>query len=501
MPESSPSHERPHLTASQDVRPATPPPGDIYELSSKRLQDSIPKKYRLPIPSSKGLDDLFTGREERLSELLQRFTREPHTDLDKLPPEKASFTTVVTNPPGVGKSTLLDEFERRYKKQGGKCFPLYPVDVTSNDKFCAAIEKHPIWKAGRRVRSGMKIASVGLDILTLGAGRLAEAMRRARGALQEADYLEPGDGPVEFAVALACEDPEREPEAMLAALGRAAGRGFVFIMDEAQYLRRAQTTDETTQLLHLMGDPSARRRAGLRSGGLLVAGLADLEETMSQLSKSRVHTMRLETLEQADCRKMIRKSLSTNLPAATDQKYGEQWTELLTCEFGDWTHHAHAAAYAAGGIAKRLRSEHPTGLPAGATEEAFEWMRITAAVITEQLYTQALRLAEPYVGLPGIEELFARAQRSGGLVTEQELVAAIAHHREVRPESIAAELNDGETIRGLLHTGVFAREFNTCDEATGYYFVPNPSFMRYVQVSAEHGWQDDEDDNGTPSSD
>lgn len=460
--------------------------------STKRFLNEVPSDLRPPLATAKGQGRYFKGRKRELELLAARHERDPATVAKDEKPSDASFITVVHNAPGVGKSALLDRFTQLHEATGGYILPLTAHALRNEANFTANINDLPSVKAGKALR----LIDKGLDaVLTLTGMNLVRGLIKLLKTAGEAIEDEIRT-PAEAKIAIRVAQQKGKPSGidLLRIMADATDGRTIIIVDEAQSLGLSTPDDSrTASLLQQLGDPSERARLHLRSGGVILAGLPDVEQRLATLHKSRTFSMPLTTLPSRPVAAMLREAwrmgkygTRTGAPLTNEDR---AIIDTLAHDFGGWTHHAYNAAFAAEGILYRIRQHNQAVQTTGkgrrvepTAGELRNWIRSHAALGVCQLHDRAAKLSADYVGPSGTYVIVQEINKTG-TVHDDTLSRLFDAERRARPQGATKGHDDQACKERLLHCGLLSREIDAGGNATGRMVIPIPSLQTYLMAT------------------
>lgn len=457
----------------------------MLEWSAPERQLAIPAEFRPPRATAKGLGRFFVGRKDELELLAAHHGRDPKTVDPRRPKEETSFITAVTNAPGIGKSALLDRFRELHGKKGGYILRLQTNDLTSEEALATAIRTTRGAKVGMILRLGGYAAKIGA---TLSGIPLVQAVVEAgKMAASELKVRLPEEvrTPVEARIALgvANSEPSASGIELMKVLGNATDAGVIIEIDEAQELGEVDRPT-TSKLLQQLGDPSERAALELRSGGIVLAGLPDMDERLATLHKSRVFSLPLAPISKANVRALLATAWKEGLQGTNRQPPRTQTSivEDLTEHFHQWTHHAYSAAHAIYEIVQRTAKAAPWSNVQPNDSTLHEWFRTSAALSTSQLYDRTANLAAGYVGPDGVHEVVQLLHKNGE-IQHHELLGLFERHRQRAEMDPIGKVTDDIALQRLLHSGLIGRERDENEGLTGRLTCPVPSMVNYLNAT------------------
>lgn len=459
----------------------------MFDWSSQERVDAVPYHIWPGLSSAKGLDRIFVGREPELALLMQRHSRAPESIDRAMPADEASFITVVTNAPGVGKSALLEKMEEEHVAGGGHNLRLAASDLRDKDTLREALlESEPAQQAAmlrdakmlKRLTKALEITG---DAETGFASTVFEWVVKAGERLGRNVPEKPGtEAHARMVRILAERTPNLDAMGMLRVMGQGANGRLLIVVDEAQELGE-MTDGQTAKLLHQLGDPSERTTLGLQSGGVLLAGLPDAIQRLRELHKSRAFNLHLTPLPSEDVRELLEQAFRQGDPKGVLRDgQVQEMARALTDDFGQWTHHAHAAAFAAAWVVRNALRSSQFGPPDA--DQLMEWIRTNAALGTCQLYDQTAELARGIIGVNGVLQT-AEAMRQSETIPGDLLDRAMDQQRARKAGNPINELSNWQGLQALLHCGLVARRRNEGGGTTDDLIIPIPSLTDYLLVT------------------
>lgn len=459
----------------------------MFDWSSQERVDAVPHDIWPGLSSGKGLDRIFVGRKAELANLKQRHGRAPETIDSNMPADEQSFITVVTNSPGVGKSALLERMEQDHVTSGGHSLRLVAQNLRNANALHEALQASEPMQQAAMLRDAKVLSLLTQALLSTGdaqtgfAVTVFEYVVKAGMRLGRAVPKKPGtEAHARMVHTLANHGSSLSAMDILRIMAEGTQGRLLLVVDEAQELGE-MTGHETATLLQELGDPSHRARLGLQSGGVLLAGLPDALQRLRELHKSRAYNLHLDPLPEADVQKLLERAFRQGDPnGVLTGKPVRQLTGTLTTDFGQWTHHAHAAAFAVAYTVRNAIRRRPR-IGTIDTDQLLDWTRTNAALGTCQLYDQTAELGRGIVGTDGVYEA-AQAMHQTGMVPGGLLRQAMARQRAREEGNPIDKMDNHEGLQALLHCGLVARK-RSAGGGTEEVVIPIPSLTDYLMVT------------------
>lgn len=459
----------------------------VFDWSTVERVQAVPDHIWPGLSSAKGLGRMFVGRRGELALLMQRHSRAPETVDSAMPPDEASFITEVTNAPGVGKSALLEKMEEEHIASGGHSLKLAASDLRDKDTLREALlESEPAQQAAmlrdaKVLKHLTKALEITGDAQTGFASTVFEWVVKAGERLGRNVPEKPGtEAHAKMVRILAERAANLDAMGMLSLMGQGANGRLLLVVDEAQELGE-MTDGKTAKLLQQLGDPSQRTTLGLQSGGLLLAGLPDAIQRLRELHKSRAYNMHLAPLPAADVEILLQRAFRQGDPkGALNDHQVQSMARALTVDFGQWTHHAHSAAFAAAWVVRNAMRHGPRFGPPD-PDQLMDWIRTNAALGTCLLYDQTAELARGIIGTDGVLQA-AEAMQQFGTVSGDLLHRAMDQQRARKAGNPIEDMSNRQGLQALLHSGLVGRVRNPEGGATDELVIPIPTLTDYLIV-------------------
>lgn len=469
------------------ARQPLPPPQPIHELGADSNRMPVPEALEIPERSGKGAGAIFVGREQVLRDI-EAFLKQKRTEND-------AFALLLTNAPGSGKSTIIDELRFRRAQAGQPLIQLAPGAFLSEQKLLEALQATDLWQRSLGQKAAIWAATRGIGLI----GWIGESHLRLTAVLkgvpvrpyarfkrwrQVADRLH--------------ELTEREPpttvEAALRAVDRACRRGWIIAVDECNFWDEHQHNETVRSLLYEVADPTKRDASNLAHGGLLLCGLSNAQQATDRLTLSRAKIERLPPLDDAEVALLIRTHLDRAgaPPAITDR-----WTETLTRDFGKWTQHAQRAASVA---AEMIRRTYALRLDADTRERTWDHrlqlVREQTAGQIVKLYGRIAAKAQKLIGSRALLELAESNQRTGGRIAHEQCMGIIrrglARGERQRPEAQGERAVERDLMAmGLLHE----HEIVDDQQSSSTWSIPMGSLTRHILARVKDTEPPDDNDD------
>lgn len=289
--------------------------------------------------------DQFCGREARLSAMMRIITKtlENKTGIGTYAGQQ------LIAAPGVGKTSVIAELERRLKEAKISCIRARPEDILTPEAFNSRILDENPW---RRVARLKELGGTIAEILKKPADQAANWTLKA--ALVHCG-LPPTLAKIPvFETVVNKWLQEREPTTrdVLKLLQHGAKNGCVLIIDEAQDMNQYLEDKDCKVHMHLviesLGIPNSRKSRNVGKSTIVLAGLSDTPCVVERIGSQGIEPTVLRPLPRHDVREMVRKSIE--LGAGGKRTVAEKavsiWGDRITAEYGDWTRRAKAGALA-----------------------------------------------------------------------------------------------------------------------------------------------------------
>lgn len=370
----NPSHGIDQLDVPKDVKAAT-------EIASQWVtfdRDAIAKTLAVTDPEFQRLckgatldvkdrGDTFVGRAEELGDTMDRVTLAIKAESQDDKPTG----TIIRGAPGAGKSTLMQELQKRLDENGVECVSLGTDSFKTPDVFNEAIKK----RTGHRIRAWLKNA--GPKARRAGS-RTVDALMKTWGLLT----MRQGGLPVEaddLHVDIVSQTVEgwesgkrMAVEDSLRTLDFVFPNGVAILVDEAQtiedQLDNPNAKEGTAALIvRAISTKKGRADMGLKNTTAVFAGLSNTSDVIGKLGSFGLHPIQLQTMEPEQVREYLTSGLREIRPNQDDpiaEAIERIWIPALCEEYGEWTRHAAAARQALRAIL-RIRGDETLSGPEG----------------------------------------------------------------------------------------------------------------------------------------
>lgn len=478
---------RDHGRSAEPLLDAAP----IHELGRAQSALEVPKPLRIAARSEKGIGDIFVGREDAMQDI-EAFLNQERV-------KEKPFALLLTNAPGVGKSTLLDEFRYRQAEKGIAVLQMTGESFLSDAAFVEELretelwqrslsEEAIIWATTRAVGIAGWMAELLLRVNLLFGGVPAKPIPRFRHWYEAADRLHD----------LTRREPPTTVSKALRSIDRACKRGWIIAVDECGGWDQHRDNPKIKELLYEIADASARKGKRLRHGGVFLTGLPNAQEAATAVTLTRVRHLRLEPLTVLEAATLIRTALERvgSPPAIT-----ERWTETLARDFGMWTQHARRAASVASEMIDRTY-----GLRLSAAERESSWdyrlqlVREQTASHIMELYADITGKVVLLIGPRAVRELATANQRTEGEIPDEECTAIVsaglARGKRIAPRTTG----ENAVVRELMAIGLLHRDAKLePDHREITWSIPMGSLTSHILASTKDtDPADDGDDSGKP---
>lgn len=424
-----------------------PPVKSIHELGDELQADEIPEAYYISKESEKGIGEIFVGR-TRILQDIEAFLKQEKTNT-------SDFAMLLTNAPGAGKSTILDEFRLRQAEAGQPVLQVAPSAFFSEESLMKALQQTDLWKRslGTEGRFNATTRDIGL------MGGLTETFLNIKEWILPNAEETIGRFRRWYAIADALHEalrrePPKDLDDTLRAIDTACTQGWIIAVDECSEWDRHTDNAILRDLLYRVADPTKRRGAQVAHGGLLLTGLSEAQQAAITLTLSRAEIKQLPPLSPPEAAMLIRTTLER---AGTPPAITERWTQTLARDFGMWTQHAQRAASVAAEMIKRT---YRLGLSSKVREKTWdhrlELVRQQAAAQIVDVYGYITGRAVDLIGEGAMIQLATLNQQTNGQIPNQECLEIIntghasgnrAQPERAGPDAVAREL----MAVGLLH--------------------------------------------------
>lgn len=452
-----------------------PPAATVNQLGSDERWNRLPEHRRIENLRARGYNNVWHGRMEELNRL--HLTFPPRAD-----------NTVETNheimlaygAQGSGKSAMLTRFLREAEQGGVATILLDQAAFRSEAEFLNHLTKSRLWKRATswRNRRDRIVQALG----AIGKGSL--------GAMAQATLLgEFGcESPAELSIiAQTTRMPLGRPDDAHEALRRLddhCTHGFIFAVDEVQRWHTHPADTAAGWLTNLIGDPTIRQGADIRTGGLFLTGLTDSMAVLRDLDITRHKSMVINALDPISAHATLHDHLTGAgvEPQLTSIAEG-RWLEVLTRDFGMWPHHTTCAATAAKHVLGDIQREweaDPSGYALdNAMEEGLDQTRTIAGRGVRELYEVRLGIADEHPCVQAVSDFVYLATLTDNTIAESTAEHIIREHR-IRNKQVSDDRAVRDTLRELQHSGFLEPILTDQHARTGFLSVPIPSMAMHV---------------------
>lgn len=451
-----------------------PSESSIAALTTPERVAGVPDHLQIKDFHARGRNDVWHGRIDELDRLHRAYPARSQ----KLESTNHQIMAVY-GAQGAGKSALLKQFEREAMADGIAVLGIPFTALLSEQNFLDQLTRTKLWHqattwqrmAAKSADFGKRLAesTIGTGITSLATGGFGVSVQLVREA-QAMDRTRPAS-----------------VQQALQRLDNAFERGFVFHVDECQRLAKHTNNTEVTRIANLIGDPSDRDNANIRTGGLIVAGLADTPSILDALDITRYDCMRLGAMEPDDAMATLQDHVrSAEIEPEISKRLEGRWTEALAQDFLVWPHHTVCAARAAVrtllDISYEWNKDPDTEVTWHDYEDVLEHTRTLAAQGVRTLYEQRLSASHGHPDneiAANLAELAAHTENRFGAGVVDELIRQHAGEG-VTDEEIAKHR------QGLVHSGVLEPVLNEYHALTDDMRIPIPSMLRFICDTRGH---------------
>lgn len=451
-----------------------PAPADIASLEASARWEQVPKELRIHDFHARGWNGVFHGRDDELARLRAAFAPRASTS-----EETNHQIMLVYGAQGAGKSALLEQFERESQAAGIAAIGLDQSAFHNAEEFVRQLTETGLWQAATRLRRhAHRILEIAARTAATTVGHAIQTELLRLGMYELLPHWLLGLG----AARLDTSTPPSPVEA-LHRLDNAFDAGFVITVDETQRWRRQENNPMVTYLANLVGDPKHRKAANLRTGGLVLGGLADTADALERLDITRPDFMRVGALAPLAATDAIAGHMwrAEAEPTVVREMVG-RWSETLAQQFYIWPHHTICAARAAVRMVEAASeewAEDPSAPPNWRDHECkLDWARTVAARGTATLYSQRIGVAEQHPQSAVVADIVLLAKATSNRIHRDSLEHLVREHIEERGKSGRLKVED--EIVELMHSGLLEPMLSDRHAQTSYLRIPIPSIMDYV---------------------
>lgn len=470
----------------------------VRGLRSPERRTVLPDRWAIRLPmDEKDHSGAFFGRETELRALHEHFWQIARYESgDKSPRHGTSCTVLLTNGPGVGKSSLVEEFQNLADATGICTLQLVPEEFLSEDQFVRAVTSSSLWRGTVPMRmehwweshtdAGMaaKVETVARNGVSWSEDWHGPFLKRDRWQ-EQADTVHR---------VLSPRHPETAKE-VLQALSEACRGGFIIAVDECQSWADFDSNETLRRILQMFADLDTRRDYGVSGGGLLLAGLGDTEPIVAELMQTRTSVLHLPTLRREDCREMVVHELGVS---GAPSEIVESWADVLTADFHDWTLHARRAAVIGRDMLFMAQQpgspEYADSVDLAAMAERLEWVRTATAIQVVQHYHDVVSDAKSIAGGQNVRTIAALAEATDNrfthdavhLILETDLVPEVRRDRRQTTELRVQLMHCGLLSYHNPERGIRTGVVETPEEVD--LMMPIPSIVGHIRSTAPN-WE------------
>lgn len=462
-----------------------PPHEAIHQLGTEARSKAVPKEFYISERSEKGHSGTFVGRNTTMQDI-ETFMQQNSSG------SSPAFAMLLTNAPGSGKSTVLDEFRFRWARDGCPVIQIGADAFLSRPEFVDQLQSTDLWRRepSPEMRRWAKFQAAGLLTWILYQGSRAFATLKQVPPPPDASlrrWMEVANELHEMTKA----KPPSTPEDALVAIDQACRKGFVIAVDECSGWQGHGDSAVAKGLLNLVADATRRRGAGVQGAGLLLAGLSDAQVVTDQLTLSRAKIVHLEPLSREECAELIRTELRA---AGAPPSIEERWTATLSRDFGMWTQHSRRAASVASEMIKRTYSAGLTAAEREATwDQRLQWVREQTGRQIVHLYAHIVGRASDQIGPRAVRALAAAHQRTLGQIPDLEFHAIVQDGLARHPKRTQRHPDTDSAIQVLMHIGLVHQALGVTPENRAIsWSIPMGSLTSYIEACAEDDEPPDE---------
>lgn len=454
-----------------------PVPLPIAELEADERWKAIPLDYQISEFHARGRNQVFDGREDEISRLLHAF--QPRKEISD---RTNNQTMLMYGAQGSGKSTLLEEIGTVLRANGVAAISLHRSAFTSKAEFIEQITGSKLW------RSATKLQRIKDRVLSIVGDAITQTGMFA--LQQEAVKWGVNDTLSQWSLVLGAArldtSPPATPAEVLQRLDDAFQGGFMITVDEIQHWHSEVGNTDLSYLVNLVGDPTERyNSANLRSGGLLLAGLADSVEVLRRLELTRVDHMRLGALEPLVTLDIMHDHLDrSEVELNLVQTVKHRWCMTMTNQFHSWPHHTVCAVRAMMLALENMHHEwRVDGYPEikwENYEQQLDWARTVAARGVAKLYHERWSDAKRVTREGMVPDIVELANQLDNVVHEDAVYHLIAIHSESVRTSKRKSVD--EYMTELLHSGLLEPVLDNKHTLTDFLRIPIPSMSHFIHT-------------------
>lgn len=478
----------------------------IRELGSPARVRTVPAPVATIDRALKGHLGLCVGREHELGRMQEYFTVQQQAANDGATDVNDCLATVLTNAPGAGKTTMIEEFIMRQEQAGIHCIELTPEELHQEDWLLAALRKHVKVKQstpqGKLMRIGNLLAEATLSspLLATAAGTIVGLVKKdpiagATAAAVVSLAQEIGKRRYMLRAALD-EQPPATPEDAIELLDRVYDGKYIFTVDECHDwldVKRSQLPN-VKRNIRLITDPGQRSSEQRQGGGAVLAGLGDATDALDTLRLTRARVFWLGELDSDAARDAIQHQIEL---AAKDGNQVERvaelapaWSQQLADTIPHWPQHCAAAGHIARRTIELTDPSRPNDqIPDATEEERLDWVHTVTAERIIALYGERRGVFEGAYGKYTSHAVMTLATKTDDNMPVEALRETIRRASKVELRgSTYAERKDyvDQSLSTLKRSGL-ARPIGMEDVSLGEYRrdesdwrVGIPSIRRYI---------------------
>lgn len=462
-----------------------PPPASIANLASDDRWNDVPVHLQMEDFHARGYNEIWRGRGDELDRMHNAF------------PERKGTAAKTTNgmlllygAQGAGKSSLITRFALEAEDAGMAAVILDQSAFHSEQQFIKQLMESAFWQRAVRLE---KIKTYLKELSKRMAAGVAK--RKLRPVLRQAGLEGALDdiGNVEYSIAAATMEKTTPKDVVevLQRLDNGFAKGFVIAVDETQRWATQIGNSALTRIANLIGDPTIREAAKLRTGGLIMAGLTDTAATLEKLDITRPGFLRVSAMKPLDALQVLddhltRAEIEPKVKAVTQGR----WREALAQEFFVWPHHTICAARAAVCVLQNASEDYQDHPNPNATwkdyEQDLEWARTIAAHGVSQLYDQRLGVAKKHPDDGIVPDIVGLAKATDNRIHVKSIRRLVDHYLERFTDERQSERETriSEHVEGLLHSGVLEPVLTKKHGQTNFLRMPIPSMATYAKETS-----------------
>lgn len=437
------------------------------------------------------------GELDRLQRIVQRTMKAGKCKK----PKRAPAGQIIFAAPGAGKTSLMTELTKRLQKLRMSVIEVKPNDITTPERFSAAIRRHKPWSRRKKLMDFAEGLARGLASGTDDVAKAAiNTAFKTHGVPLEVDDLEVLQTAVNHW--LANETPDTESVLKLLQHGRKGG--CVLIIDEAQDMREHLNNGDYKAHMHLiieyLGIPKSRRRLGIGQATVILAGLSDTPTVVEGVGSQGLKPKVLPPLPPADVREVINLAINDGAGKNADlaTKAQRMWTEPIAQRYGDWTRHTQAGAQAIELLLEKYGEQMLTA--------PWRWTAIMTLgdLYRNEVYDSILRRTRAAGHTKGVSNELIDAVTltlvyNGNRVEQRQLHRVISGTIKALTPEDADGTDSGvraltsDTIQRMLRSGLLDRTDElpeAADRHPAAYYCPIPSLLDHTTLD-QSPWHTD----------